>query len=142
MSNQPANLGAQTQITINGVNTVEITLNLSVTRIDLEDNVLKIFFEAPGEVLADPQVVPEESPFNPVDWDKEGDPDDYWYGDEGIPTSSLSDSPEEEPPGANQCPPGTWWCVECQDYMSTETHVFQTESHRAGVWCELCNGWH
>ncbi len=140
MSNHLPNVGGQTHIAIEGAIALELTFNLKVTQIDFEGNTLKITFEAPGEgVFANPQVVTEESPFEfPVDWDDEGDPDDLWYGDEGIPSSPLSDDPITT--GADQCPPGTW-CNRCFGYVDLQNHVFDSD-HERGFWCIDCRNRH
>lgn len=75
MSNQPANAGAQTRILIQGGTNLEFTLNLSVSRINMEEYnnqfVFQVFFETPNEGIAPaPQAVPEGSSDFPVnDWD-------------------------------------------------------------------------
>jgi hypothetical protein len=141
MSNYPANVGAYTRVTINGVQSVDITLNASVTRIELENNVLKLFLEPLREGVANPQVVPEESS-SPA-WDDDSpDPDDEYPGLDGIPADGEGDNEKSEPTdGADQCPTGTWWCMGCYEYVSLETHVFQG-NHRRGVWCSDCRNWH
>ncbi len=142
MSNHLPNVGGQTRIAIEGANALELTFNLKVTQIDFEGNTLKITFEALSDgVIANPRVVPEESSFEfPVDWDDERDPDDAWYGDEGIPSLSLSD--ENPTTGADQCPPGTWWCNGCFEYVDLENHLFDGVEHRRGFWCTDCRDWH
>jgi hypothetical protein len=143
MSNLPGSGEPKITITIQGVNTLNLTLAASVTQINFEGNTLKINFGVLSEgVFANPQVVPEEPSFEfPVDWDDEWDPDDYWYGDEGIPSLSLSDdSPSTT--GADRCPPGSWWCVGCYEYVDLENHVFDGVAHRRGFWCTDCRDWH